>query len=750
MTPDINISANSEIVEIILGEQDPSARWTPIEGAETIAFFEHLKFSDNDRETLKREAVAVLAQCVPPSLAQGTETGLVIGFIQSGKTTSFTTVAALARDNEYRLIIVITGLTRNLFNQSNKRLEKDLRLEQRTDRSWQFLPNPKARPEIKQQIATALQRGGAFPNTTKKTVLITVMKNRTHLANLIKLLSALSLAGVPSLVIDDEADQASLNNQINKGKESPTYSQIVQIRKLLPHHTFLQYTATPQAPLLINIIDVLSPAFAALLTPGPTYTGGKIFFEKDFRLIRLIHTSEIPSGDQELAEPPESLLEAMRIFFLGVAAGLRGGEEGKNRSMMVHPSKETMLHANYGQWVRSIQQFWADTLQLAEANPDRKELIEEFNQAYDDLRGTVENLPSFNDLLSNLFGAVNETIVTTVNAAAGQTPQPDWRQIYSHIVVGGEVLNRGYTIEGLTVTYMPRSKGVGNADTIQQRARWFGYKAEYLGYCRVYLTEEQREIYKEYVDHEEDVRKRLREHAATGKSLQEWKRMFLLSPDLRPTRHDVLDLEYVRGNYSNDWFEQHTPHDSLEAIDSNRKVIETFLQKISLEPDLGHPNRTDMQKHKIASEVSLELVYRDLLVRFLVTRAEDSHQYLGLLLQLERYLEQHSKDRCSCVIYQMSQGRLRERSLDNNDQIPTLFQGPHPDKKGEYYPGDRQLRDRQGVTVQIHYLTILKDKKVLVDDVPTIAIALPPEMSTDWIIQTNKKASKNFARPNWE
>jgi hypothetical protein len=98
----------------------------------------------------------------------------------------------------------------------------------------------------------------------------------------------------------------------------------------------------------------------------------------------------------------------------------------------------------------------------------------------------------------------------------------------------------------------------------------------------------------------------------------------------------------------------------------------------------------------------------------------------------------------------MSQGRLRERSLDNNDQIPTLFQGPHPDKKGEYYPGDRQLRDRQGVTVQIHYLTILKDKKVLVDDVPTIAIALPPEMSTDWIIQTNKKASKNFARPNWE
>jgi Z1 domain len=643
-------------------------------------------------------------------------------------------------------------VTKNLFEQSSARLDKDLRLSQRSDRKWQFLTNPKAREDIRQRIAVALQRSNASTGMNKQAVLITVMKNRTHLNNLIKLLTDLPLGGVPVLVIDDEADQASLNNLVNKEKESKTYQRIKEIRQRLPHHTFLQYTATPQAPLLINIIDMLSPSFAALLTPGPAYTGGKTFFEKDFDLIRHIRTKEIPSKDQELTEPPDSLLDAMKIFFLGVAAGIRNGEdeEGKNRSMMVHPSKETEPHANYGQWVRDIQKRWASTLRLPIADPDRQELIEDFIKAYADLLKTVENLAPFDDLLPHLPFAVSNTIVTIVNAAKGPTPLPEWRQDYAHIVVGGEVLNRGYTIEGLIVTYMPRSKGVGNADTIQQRARWFGYKAEYLGYCRVYLTDEQREIYKDYVIHEEYVRNKLREHIAIGKSLREWRRALLLSADLRPTRHDVIDLEYIRGNYSKDWFQQRAPHDSSQAVESNRKTVEKFISKLSFQPDEGHPKRTDMQQHLVAYNVSLDFVYRELLTKFLVTRSGDSHQFVGLLLQLERYLEEHPIEQFKCTIYLMSKGTPRKRGLKDNDEISYLFQGANPDKTGEYYPGDGKIRDYQGVTVQIHMLRICKGDDLIADNVPTIAVALPKEMSADWIVQTDKKASKQFARPYWE
>jgi hypothetical protein len=165
---------------------------------------------------------------------------------------------------------------------------------------------------------------------------------------------------------------------------------------------------------------MLSPKFVALLTPGPAYTGGKTFFEKDFRLIRPIHAREVPSKDQDLTEPPGSLLDAMRIFSLGVAAGHKGGEQGtrgKNRSLMVHPSKVTEQHANYGLWVRHIQKYWAMALHSTQADLDRKMLIEDFKKAYHDLSKTVDNLPTFDDLLLYLPNAVNDTIVTILNAA---------------------------------------------------------------------------------------------------------------------------------------------------------------------------------------------------------------------------------------------------------------------------------------------------------------------------------------------
>ena len=95
-----------------------------------------------------------------------------------------------------------------------------------------------------------------------------------------------NVKGLSCLVIDDEADQAGLNTQVGRGRESTTYQRLVALRQCLPHHTYLQYTATPQAPLLINLIDTLSPRFAELLTPGNDYVGGEGFFEEISVVIR--------------------------------------------------------------------------------------------------------------------------------------------------------------------------------------------------------------------------------------------------------------------------------------------------------------------------------------------------------------------------------------------------------------------------------------------------------------------------------
>jgi hypothetical protein len=212
---------------------------------------------------------------------------------------SYTTVAALARDNGYRLIIVITGITTNLFDQSNQRLERDLK-RGIINRRWRFFQNPRATNETLDGIANAVDWDMSLPINSHKAVLVTVMKNARHLESLLDLLDALSrrvdLETVPALIIDDEADQASLNNLVKRGRTSSIYTHILELRRRLPHHSFLQYTATPQALLLINLIDVLSPNFAELLSPGTAYTGGKTFFEKDFRLVKTIPAKDMPSN----------------------------------------------------------------------------------------------------------------------------------------------------------------------------------------------------------------------------------------------------------------------------------------------------------------------------------------------------------------------------------------------------------------------------------------------------------------------
>ena len=730
---------DTEYIELLSSNGTFNGLWQPVVGNETLELLAYLKLKPEEKARLQAESVAVLSKCLPPKNPPNPETGLVIGYVQSGKTMSFTTVATLAKDNGYRLIIVITGVTTNLFDQSKDRLERDV-TQGTVNRRWRFYQNPRPRNEEFEGIATAVDWDMTLPINSHKTVLITVMKNARHLESLLQILQNLShrvdLRTVPSLIIDDEADQASLNNLVRRGSKSSIYARILALRDALPHHSFLQYTATPQAPLLISLIDVLSPNFAELLSPGISYTGGKTFFEKDFRLVKTIPLRDMPTKQNPLLAPPDSLLEALRVYFIGAAVGyLRGSHErDSNRSMMVHPSKSTDEHGSYAQWVRQIKLHWEQLLNAPNNDRDKQELLEDFLLAYQEIKQTVVDIPPFLEISPALRQAIKETQVTEANAKGGKTPQPNWKQDYSHIVIGGEVLNRGYTIQGLTVTYMPRGKGVGNADTLQQRARWFGYKAEYLGYCRVYLDGDTFDIYKSYVEHEENIRIQLNRHRDEGKPLKEWKRAFFLDPSLRPTRQNVLDKEYVRGNYSNKWFTPVAPHDSPESITFNQHLVNEFLGQIDLYPEKGHEKRTEIQRHSYSSRISLQWVYETLLIQFQYTRPKDSYTFTGALLQIERQLEKYPE--AICTVYLISQGKPRERSLSKDDEIPQLFQGANPSNM-KVYAGDGKIRATSGLTIQIHILNILEHgtKQPIAKEVPAIALYIPKDMEANWIVQ---------------
>lgn len=712
----------AETVEVMGADDLPGARWQPVQGSETRALLAEVRgLKQDEKARVCHEAVSILSSCVPPKAPDERETGLVFGHVQSGKTMSFTTAAALARDNGYALVIVITGSSVPLSDQSIDRLKADLGLDTRAARRWRHIKNP-GRGDG-QAIAGSLEdwRDQEVPAAVRQTVLLTVLKNHNRLSSLISILRELDLKALPVLVIDDEADQASLNNLVRQQRQSTTYRKLRELRDALPHHTYLQYTATPQAPLLINLIDALSPRFAAVLTPGADYVGGREFFKSHQDLVRVIPPTDLVTRNSTRADPPESLVEAMRVFLLGVAAGYIKDNADGNRSMLVHPSQHRDLHTSYATWVDAIKKEWETLLRLPDTDSDFRDFMEELRHAYRDLQGTVSDIPSFDALVKVLRRATRLTLPKTVNAAGGKTPAVDWDNTYAHILVGGQAMDRGFTVRGLTVTYMPRPVGMGNADTVQQRARFFGYKRDYLGYCRIWLQAGARAAYERYVEHEEDLRERLEEHRRSGKPLLDWKRAFLLHPSLQPTRQSVLDLYYLQGFLSDQWFDPAAPHDSADAVEMNRAVFGDFLSSLDLRPD-------ETSRHNMTDGVRLALAYERLLTRVCMTASLDSQRYTGLLLQMKVYLDEHPD--AGCRIYQMSQGGLRERALGASGAVDQLFQGPSGP-----YPGDRALKAKEGVTIQLHTLNLTKDHQVVHQNVPAVAVWVPAEMGRGWLVQ---------------
>lgn len=748
--------------EVIEVQNNQNLNWIPFVGEETTELLRSKGFANADgtlNESGQRvldETYRIMQVCGNPSLPTNSETGIVIGYVQSGKTLSFTTLTALARDNNYKIVIILGGVSVNLLDQSTKRVRKDLRIDSRYgfEQKWIQITNPHT-PEDFDVIENTLNQWAdpTFSNERCKTILITVMKNGAHLRNLADLIDGMDLSDIPTLIIDDEGDQASLNTRarwaaregididdLTENDVSTMYRRIAVLRNRFPHHTFLQYTATPQANLFINIMDRLSPNFIKLLTPGEEYTGGIQFFRENPNLICEIPPNEISTANHPLQEPPNSLIEALRFFYLGVVAGTLlkdyklAGQH--NRSMLVHPSRLQGDHTTFYGWVNSIKESWRRLLS-GDDNEEKAELLRDFKSTYDSLYMTVGDLPPFEALTDfNLIHAIQYTPIVEVNSRNGATPRINWQESYSWILVGGQSMDRGFTVEGLTVTYMPRNVGVGNVDTIQQRARFFGYKRNYLNYCRVFLDQVTIDAYTFIIEHEEDVRSRLEDFDINNKHLNEWEREAVLDQMLRLTRANVLYDDIDRDRFGDDWFRINAPHDTESLIAANRDALFEFLSDKALlfSEDIGHVNRTEEQRHLTANLPIAECL-EHLLNKMKFTRETDSASYSSLRGILKRHIEESPDE--ECVIYLMSANsiqhwRRRTRRLNRNNEIQQLFQGRNPRTGEVIYPGDSEIKDTNMLTIQIHLLD-LRDTSF--SSVPTLAIWIPETIGKDIVRQ---------------
>jgi len=744
----------------VLSKIKPPLRWEPKEGVFTDEFlrsrskdlngpsFDDLTVGD---DSVLREAQRILGRCLPPTELSGAETGLVVGYVQSGKTMSFETVISLARDNGYGMVIVFAGTKTNLREQSEDRLKKDLGIDEGDN--WYHFSNP-TKSSIG-QIDDKLEAWQKRP-TVRKAVLVTVLKQVDHLDNLAAVLKKLALSKVPVLVIDDESDQAGLNNKaakiralrVSADARSSTYDRICVVRDQLPHHSYLQYTATPQANLLLAQTDLLNPSFAELVTPGSAYTGGLAFFADDRLLIVEIPAREVPGRTTVVTSAPKSLLSALRFYLLVYAQHAITKVRGKdrNRSMMVHPAMQTQSHKVYKAWMdKSIKTLTSYVEKQYAKLPAEVEsrFLPEYNslkQTYLEIRPLPELIES---MLNDVFGEMN---CVEVNGTPDAQKKVDWRATPYWILVGGAKLDRGYTVEGLTTTYMPRPLGnTPAADTLQQRARFFGYRRPYLGLCRVFLQTDVEDAFVDYVEHEEFVRDALVKNR--GKPLRSWRRDFIIDSLLRPTRPDIIGIGARRISIK-DWMVPGALQRDDGARQRNKSLLATVEKNwaATYGPAMTTAELPDFKGVQtigptlILNLVPLAIVLEDFFLQLEVRDATDAEEHSAILIGLAELLRKESS--LLVDVFLINGLAPQYRTRDAGRGFPT----GHPNAPiNEYFSqsagvvNDKSYYSKTRISLQLRRLNLGTTPRVPssadMHGVTWFALHVPPKLSKDLHIE---------------
>jgi Z1 domain len=711
----------------------PGVKWLPFQKEQATGVLKRSGIDENGQLLLVRSAAEILGSGVDPKIGASKATGLVVGYVQSGKTLSFTTVIGLARDNGFPLIIVVAGNKSNLLTQSHERLRKDLDVEGGEGLpAWIMEKNPKAQGGQYEQLlrqTIANWRDATRDADEKPTLLLTVLKQNQRLSSLTALLRRLDLREVPALIVDDEADQASLNTKVNRGQESTTYTRLRELRDALPCHTFLQYTATPQAPLLINIADTLSPDFVHVLEPGAGYVGGEVFFAPNSPYVSVIPANDIPPTNALPVDPPDSLLKALRIFFVGLAASIIS--KSGRRSMLIHPARERRVHQASVQWATAAKDTWIGVLTAPVNDPDRQEVVQDFRDAYDELLITEPNLPTFDSIIEKLPRALRNTTVIEFNTRGSpKTPEINWRNAEGWMLVGGQAVDRGFTVDSLSVTYMPRGVGVGNADTIQQRARFFGYKRNYLGLCRICVEQGLKTAFEDYVEHEETMRTELKRLQASGENLRTWRRRLILDPSLQPCRRSVISDPYTRTRAGGGWTQQRGALLTAATRQANADDLANLTRNMPFSADTTYNSKEAAQKHQVCERVPMQRII-EALVDYRFEDPRDTAAFTGLLVTIGEALRRAPD--LAAAVYRMRPEANGRRDINADGTAENFLQG-RTDRPGGY-PGDTFFQKPDRLSVQLHSYDLRIGKKVVATAAPLIVIYVPASLARDWLIQ---------------
>lgn len=582
--------------------------------------------------------------------------GLVIGYVQSGKTANFTGVIAKAADAGYRLIIVLGGMLDVLRSQTQRRIDKELVgrellfREYVNDPDWEEFLSHGAKPselgvfdimrltgpeEDYQRLALGVEalkfeaQGSALPfnhpdNLYRAPVRIAVLKKNSKVIQ--RLLSDLAALGrqrlgapldqVPALIIDDESDQASINTKkptpgAIEEERNATNQAIVDLLRLLPRAQYTGYTATPFANVFVDPAsegDIFPKDFLIALPRPLGYMGVSDFYdfdagEQDEKPNKRDFVREVVGEDSD----PKNLQAAIDTFVLSGALKLWRSEQDetlkfRHHTMLVHVSQLVIDQKALAKEVRKT--YGAAGYDGGKGLDRLAKLFEEDFRPVHERRGGDLPFPgAFEELADALgdciqrIGESADAVLVVNNETKEQTPDFDKQAVWK-ILVGGTKLSRGYTVEGLTVSYYRRRAGAG--DTLMQMGRWFGFRRGYMDLVRLFIgTKEKKsprgsatinlyEAFGGVCRDEEMFRSDLERYASMEEPRMTPAKIPPLVPQhmLRPTaankmRNAVIQFRDFGGQLAETTF---APHDK-DYIKANNDALEAMLSdsRIALE-----------------------------------------------------------------------------------------------------------------------------------------------------------------------
>lgn len=525
------------------------------------------KFGDVSADQFKSNAIKTLKSFQSLEKDGRNRNILLVGKVQSGKTANMEVITGMLFDNNYNMVVLYGGYDNFLLEQTYKRFQNSF-----VQSEEKAVPDVRVLCSSDQDITANLTFAEIARAIENKTPIIVVsMKRPVALRRINKAIKKYGHL-IKVAIFDDEGDQASLNTKFRKNDSSATYKEISDMIDTFNNPPYISVTATPHANVFLGEQSKIRPQAIQTIAPSSGYTGAD-FFHTDESKIIFIPQEDVVSFEKE--QISESLINAVEHFIVSSAIMKKQGIE--KTSMIIHTAREISAHCLlYIQLLELIKQIKNKIVQSS--NEEAVKYLSEFEKIYQNdnyFSAAIRRLNHFSELIPYMAQIISNMDAVLKNSLGNKLDLGTTDASHT-IFIGGDLIQRGITFEGLVTTFFTRWSNTSNMDTVLQRCRWFGYRDKYIDLCKIFTTQPIMFQLNELADSYTDLWEQLKDVENGISSIDD---IVIKATDeltLNPARKSVVD--YTKSSFSSPWKKQNYCGFDKNIIKKNNTLIEQLIE----------------------------------------------------------------------------------------------------------------------------------------------------------------------------